>query len=98
MACLSKVNLKYKASEEFLYSRGFTLIASCSQLSNWTCGHINLFLSVDEIITSDMDIYSKITADSYKIGIINGKRMALNAITNSLSSIVFPQELTNQEY
>jgi hypothetical protein len=47
-----------------------------------------------------MDIYSKITADSYKIGITNGKSIALNAITNSLSTVVFsnPQKQTNQEY
>ena len=99
MAHLSIVHLKDEASEAFLYSRGFVLIASCSQLSNWTCEHINLFFPVDTIIHSDNAIYSKISADYYQIGVKAGKGAALILITNSLSEIVFPRESTNnQEY
>jgi hypothetical protein len=98
MAHYSIVHLNDEASEAFLYSRGFVLIASCSRISNWTCGHINLFFPVDIIIHSDNAIYSKISADYYQIGIKAGKRAALISITNSLSEVVFPREQSTQEY
>lgn len=98
MAHYSIVHLNDEASEAFLHSRGFALFASCSNLSNWRCCNIDLFLPANTIIVSDIDIYAKISADYYKIGIEAGKRKAVNAITSSLLTIVDPQEPTTQEY
>ena len=98
MASYSKIHLKDVASEAFLYSRGFHLVSSCSSLSNWVCDHISLFLPVDVVISTDSDIYFKI-ADNYReLGIVTGKKIALNSITKSLSAIIFPQEQTTQKY
>jgi len=56
-------------------------------------------LPVDTLISSDIDIYSKISSDYYKLGIKAGKRTALTSITNSLSELVFPNEpANNQDY
>jgi len=99
MAYYSKVHLKDEASEAFLSSRGFVLVSTCSQLSYWLNSNIELFLPVDTLISSDIDIYSKISSDYYKLGIKAGKRTALTSITNSLSELVFPNEpANNQDY
>ena len=98
MAYYSKVHLKDKASETFLYSKGFHLMSSSSALSNWICGHIVLFFPIDYIILSDIDIYSQIATNYRLIGIETGKRMALNNIANSLTTTVFPEGQVNQEY
>lgn len=84
-------------SEEFLLSRGFALVSSCSHKSVWICVNAEpLFLDPNTIIKSDSDIYQIICKHVYDKAYFHGKEHSLESVYKLFrDTILTKEDLTN---
>ena len=97
MAYYGTTHLKDNNSEEFLRSRGFTLVSSCSPKSVWICPDAEpLFLDPNTIIKSDSDIYKILCKCVYDKAYFHGKEHSLESVYKLFrDTILTKEDLTN---
>ena len=95
MACYRDTPLKDKLSEDFLRSRGWHRISSCSPKSVWLCPAEALFLDVDSIIRSDNDIYKELVKTVYDKAYLHGKEHSLELVYRLFRDTILTEEEVN---
>jgi hypothetical protein len=90
MAHFAEKHLNCKLTEKFLKSRGFILQKDCVH-SKWVTPNFMLFLTSDDVIHNDEQLYGRINQQGYYDGKADGKEEAFESILNGLRSMVYPR-------